>query len=172
MFFEYILEEAFMKSSSSEVLTYLKPEESKMNPNRVKQAFMKVTSIYEQNGQFHANISHWNGDVLPWQAHVFSLDLQGQLHGSCTFVLPVEHYNSTGTHAFLNWSIKLFSGNFIHGKLNGIVILVTWNSAIIHATFKDGELHGPAFAYGRIPVLDIEVLIFCFVIFHIDRLFL
>ena len=159
MSFEDILQEAYMKASPSEVLTYLKPEESKMDPKRVKQSFMDVKSIYEENGIFYANISLWNGDVLPWQGHVFSLDLQGHLHGTCTFVLPSEHYNSTGTHDFLNWSIKLFSGNFIHGKLNGIVILVTWNAANIYATFKDGELHGPTFAYGRIPVFDIEVLI-------------
>ena len=164
MSFENILREAYMRTSSRKVLTYLKPEESKMDPNKVKQRFMDVKAIYHENGQFYANISHWNGDVLPWQAHVFSLDPQGLLHGTCTFVLPVEHYNSTGVHEFLDWSIKMFSGNFIHGKLNGVVLLVTWNAADIFATFKDGELHGPAFAFGRIPVFDIGVLKFDFLI--------
>ena len=110
----------------------------------------------------YANISHWGGDFIPWRFWLGSLDSKGLLHGTCTFVLPVDYYNKTGMHGFLDWSIKLFSGTFDHGKLNGAVLIVTWDTANIFATFKDGELHGPAFGFGKIPVFDIATVSFNF----------
>ena len=139
-------------------LTFLKPEESEMDHFKVKQKFMDNITIYEKEGVFYANISHWGGNIIPWE-FMGSLDYKGLFHGTCTFVLPVDYHNSTGTHNFLDWSIKLFSGTFDHGKLNGVGLIVTWDGANIFATFKDGELHGPAFAFGRIPVFDIAVRI-------------
>ena len=37
--------------------------------------------------------------------------------------------------------------------------MITWSGAVIFATFKDGELHGPAFAFNRITIYDIAVKI-------------
>ena len=161
MNWEKSLEDAYVDLFPYKALTYMKPEESEVDLSKVKQKFLDVKTIYERNGMIYANISHWGGDDIPWK-FMGSLDSQGLLHSTCTFVLPVDYYNSTGTHNFLDWSIKLFSGTFDHGKLNGAVLIVTWDAANIFAMFKDGELHGPAFGFGRIPVFDIATVSFHF----------
>ena len=148
--------EAFSKNSPFDILAQLRDEESEMDSGKVKQKFLDIRSVYHQDGVIFANISHWNGEELPWRMKG-SIDSQGLLHGPCSFALEVQHYNSTGTHDFLNWSLKLFTGSFHHGKLNGLGIFVTWDGANVFAKFKNGELHGPAFGFGRIPVFDIQV---------------
>ena len=156
MEWEKSIEDQYYNNSPYDVLSFLKPEESELNKSKVKQKFMDVRSIYEENGIIIANISHWGGPFLPWQ-FLGSLDHQGLFQGMCTFILPVHYYNTTGTHKFLDWSIKFFSGTFDHGSLNGVVLILTWNAAKIFATFKDSELHGPAVGFGRIPIFDIDV---------------
>ena len=42
---------------------------------------------------------------------------------------------------------------------SSIGTMITWSGAVIFATFKDGELHGPAFAFNRITIYDIAVKI-------------
>ena len=75
-------------------------------------------------------------------------------HGFCIFYLPIKYFNATGKHHFLNWSLKSITGNFEHGKIEGIGKLLTWQGQTIWATFKDGILHGPAYQYGIVPILD------------------
>ena len=75
-------------------------------------------------------------------------------HGFCIFNLPIKYFNATGKHHFLNWSLKSITGNFVHGKIEGIGKLLTWQGQTIWATFKDGILHGPAYQYGIVPILD------------------
>ena len=55
---------------------------------------------------------------------------------------------------------NLISGRFKHGLLNGIVGLVTWQQQLVYSTFKDGIMHGPAIAYGTVPIMNPEV---CFI---------
>ena len=161
-FFEWeqSLDNSYKKLEPYEVLSSLKPEESDVDHFKVKQKFLIIDSIYGQStGTLFAKISHWGGASIPWKFWG-SLDGKGLLHGSCTFELPQDFYNKTGTHEFLDWSISFFSGNFHHGKLNGVVTLKTWNGGNIFATFKDGEMHGPAFGFGRIPIFDLAVRIY------------
>ena len=156
MDWEQRLDNSFKKLDPHEVLSSLKPEESDVEHSKVKQKFLKIESIYGQSGTLFANISHWGGASIPWK-FMGSLDEKGRLHGSCTFELQQEFYNNTGTHDFLDWSISYFSGNFHNGKLNGFGFLATWNGANIFANFKDGELHGSAFGYGRILIFNMAV---------------
>jgi hypothetical protein len=53
----------------------------------------------------------------------------------------------------------LISGRFKHGLLNGIVGFVTWQQQLVYSTFKDGIMHGPAIAYGTVPIMNPEVCI-------------
>ena len=83
-----------------------------------------------------------------------------KIHGSAVLNLPTDHFNDTGRHEFLNWSLKSISGTFNHGIINGIACLITWQGQKIWATFKDGILHGPAFQYGVVPILmDVSKLL-------------
>ena len=143
-------------------IRYFKPELSPLDPSKVKQNFLTNVKVYSENSQIYANMSHWNGNILPWKANVISLDENRQLHGTCSFSLLVDHYNKTGTQNFLNWSLRYFSGRFEHGKLQGLASLLTWNGAIIMAMFKDGVLHGPTIAIGKIPIYDLGVRIICY----------
>ena len=137
---------------------YFKPELSPLDPTKVKQKFLTNVKIYSKNNEIYANMSHWQGNTLPWKAHRISLDNNELLHGTCSFSLLVNWRNKTGTHEFLKWSLKYFSGRFEHGKLQGIASLITWNGAYIIAMFKDGELHGPAIAMGVVPIYDLGVI--------------
>ena len=156
MDWEQSLDNSFKTLDPYDVLTSLKPEETDVQHSKVRQRFLKIESIYGKSGTVFANISHWGGSSIPW-IFLGSLDENGLLHGSCSFELPEDYYNNTGTHEFLDWSINYFSGNFQHGKLNGVGFLTTWNGANIFANFKEGELHGPTFSFGRILIFDLEV---------------
>ena len=140
-------------------IKYFKPELSPINLSKVKQKFLTNVKVYSENAQIYANMSHWNGNILPWKTNVISLDENRQLHGTCSFSLLVDHYNKTGTQDFLKWSLRYFSGRFEHGKLQGLASLLTWNGAVIMAMFKDGVLHGPTIAIGKIPIYDLGVRI-------------
>ena len=99
--------------------------------------------------------------IRSWNIEFLSIDENLQPHGPCKFFLigtwQERHEYESGKHNFLNWSIKEIYGQFNHGKLNGIAKLVTWQSQIIFATFKDGILHGPAIVHGTTPIIDQNV---------------
>ena len=139
---------------------YIKPELSPLNPLKVKQNFLTNVKVYSKSNGIYANMSHWQGNILPWKANEISLDKNGLFHGSCSFTLLPDLFNQTGTHEFLKWSLKYFAGRFEHGKLEGLASLITWNGAFILAMFKDGELHGPAIAIGGVPIYDLGVIIY------------
>ena len=142
-----------------EVLDLVKPEESQMEENKVKQNFLgNDVRISTSKYSIYVNFSHWNGESVPWRAQKISLDSTGYLHGICSFSLEKKFRNNTGTHDFLNWSIKYFHGKFVHGKLQGMAYLETLHGYIF-VTFKDNELHGPAFSFGRYPIYDMAVSI-------------
>ena len=148
-------------SNGYEVLDLVKPEETRMEENKVHQKFIgNDVKIFTSNYLIYANFSHWNGEIVPWIGEKISFDTNGHLHGICTFSLERKYMNNTGKHNFLNWSLKHFHGKFVHGKLQGMARLDTWLDTIIFATFKDNELHGPAFAVGRFPIYDMTVSIF------------
>ena len=164
---QFVLWEDYLNSGSKsngfEVLDLVKPEETKMEENKVQQNFLgNDVKIFTSNHLIYVNFSHWNGEIVPWIGQKMSLDTNGQLHGICTFSLERKYMNNTGKHNFLNWSLKYFHGKFVHGKLQGMVQLETWHGAIIFATFKDNELHGPAFSFGIYPIYDMAVSNFFF----------
>ena len=86
-----------------------------------------------------------------------SVDSEGKLHGVCGFNLIDEHINQTVTPEFFHWSFKFISGRFVHGHIDGLVLLSTWQGTAMYANIVDGVLHGPAFATLRQPVFDIWV---------------
>ena len=53
----------------------------------------------------------------------------------------------------LDWTPVQISGKFSHGNLYGSVEFVTSNYNLIFATFRNGVIHGPVFAYGVSLVL-------------------
>ena len=142
-----------------EVLDLVKPEESHMEENKVQQNFLgNDVKIYTSKYSIYVNFSHWNGESVPWIAKKISFDSNGHLHGICTFSIEKKFMKNTGTHNFLNWSIKYFHGKFVHGKLQGMAYLETLHGYLF-VTFKDNELHGPAFSFGRYPIYDMAVSI-------------
>ena len=96
-----------------EILRYIYPEDSEIDFLKVKEKFMILKEIYVSQSQnkILAKISHWNGKFLPWEALQISFNTNGQLHGICSFQLSIPYYNKPGTHPFLNWSLKYFSGS-------------------------------------------------------------
>ena len=86
-----------------------------------------------------------------------SVDSEGKLHGVCVFNLIDKHINQTVTHEFFHWSFKFISGMFVHGHIEGLVLLSTWQGTDMYANIVNGVLHGPAFANLRQPVFDIWV---------------
>ena len=130
----------------------------KINKLKVSKPFLSLKHIYFEDNIMKANISHWKGETLPWIVNKFGFDAEGQIHGVCQFELVPEYYNKTGTNDFFHWSINGFSGRFLHGLLEGIVQMTTWQGNVLMATFRNGEMHGPAISYGRTPVYDIWVI--------------
>ncbi len=104
-------------------------------------------------------MSIWEGPVTSWTAKALAIDDKGLFHGVCQFSADD---NRTGRHDFLGWKLKMFVGKFVHGKPEGYFVLQTWKNNVITATFREGVLHGPAYALGRSSILDIEVIIYCF----------
>ena len=134
-----------------------KPLNDTTDRQNVSKPFMSLKQIYFEDNTMKANISHWKGESLLWIVNKFGFDTEGQLHGVCQFELVPEYYNRTGMPDFFHWSINGFSGRFIHGKLEGIVGMTTWQGNVMMATFRNGEMHGPAISYGRSPVYNIWV---------------
>ena len=140
----------------------VKPLNEIINEQKVTKPFMTLKHIYFEDNVMKANISHWKGETLPWIVNTFGFDPEGQLHGVCQFELVPDYYNQTGTNDFFHWSINGFSGRFIHGKLEGLVGMTTWQGNVMMASFTNGEMHGPAISYGRSPAYDIWVSNLCF----------
>ena len=164
-FWENLINDTFVDGFENgyEVLNLVKPEPSTtLELDLFQQKFISSNNItiFTSKNVFYANMSHWNGKNLPWRVLEIHLDSNGKLHGKCAFMLELKYWNTTGTHNFLNWSLKYFSGEFFHGKLQGMALLITWNGANIFATFQNGELHGPVFAFGTIPIYDMAVSFF------------
>lgn len=143
-----------------EVISYLKPVTEPMNPAKVKLPFMSNATVGIRNNQIYLFASHFNGKTLPWIATEISFDTEGMLHGYCSFQLERAYFNQTGTHDFLNWSMKSFSGRFLHGKLEGLVLIQTWRGVILFVEFKDGQMHGRAHAIGQKFIFDAEVKLY------------
>ena len=99
------------------MLSFLKPETSNLQPEKVKKKFLSKIYIFTKNNQILANMSHWEGQIATWKPYQISLDPNGKLHGVCGFELLPEFYNKSGTLDFFHWSLKHFSGRFVHGKL-------------------------------------------------------
>ena len=128
-----------------------------LEKDKVEKSFLSLKQIYYKDGNIMVDLSHWNGKTLPWIGSKIGFDDKGRLHGPCLFQLEADYYNQTGMNDFFHWSISVFSGRFINGKLQGAAMMSTWQGNLILATFKYGELHGPALSYGRSPVFDIWV---------------
>ena len=144
-------------------LFYMAPETSQIEPEKVRQPFIS-NLVVDSAKRPTVNMSIWNGPIHTWNADYFTIDESMKLHGSAILNLPIDQFNDTGRHEFLNWSLKSISGTFNHGILNGIACMITWQGQKIWATFKDGILHGPAFQYGVVPILmDVSKLL-CIVI--------
>ena len=98
----------------------MKSETSEIEPEKVRQTFITNLTIDGSGKRTKANMSIWNGPIHPWNVDYLTIDENMKPHGYCVFNLPIEYFNSTGRHEFLNWSLKTISGKFIHGKLDGI----------------------------------------------------
>ena len=175
---EFLMWEQFISENLNfndmiHMLSFLKPETSNLQPEKVKKKFLSKIYIFTKNNQILANMSHWEGKIATWKPYQISLDPNGKLHGVCGFELLPEFYNKTGTHDFFHWSLKHFSGRFVHGKLEGYVSFLTWQGTVMLATFKNGELHGPAIGLGRAVVYDIWVrnLEISLTFIHFEELF-
>ena len=144
-------------------LFYMAPETSQIEPEKVRQTFISNLVVDSSNRPI-VNMSIWNGPIHTWNADYLTIDENMKIHGSAVLNLPTDHFNDTGRHEFLNWSLKSISGTFNHGIINGIACLITWQGQKIWATFKDGILHGPAFQYGVVPILMDVSKLFCIVI--------
>ena len=145
------------QSLSFQKLYHLKPEITPMDPTKVNQKFLSDMTYFSEGSNIHVNMSVWEGPISTWKASIDGFDTQDQLHGFCQFNLLSNFINETGKHDFLEWSLEHISGNFVHGKLQGIGYLITWRGVQIFATFKDGELHGPVSAIGKKFLYDVEV---------------
>jgi len=101
-------------------------------------------------------MSLWNGPIHNWLIECKEIDenMMFEPHGQCSFNLPIQHFNDTGRHDFLDWSLKSIIGRFFNGKIDGEAKLITWQGQIIWVTFKDGILHGPAYQTGLVLTLD------------------
>jgi len=133
-------------------LFHMAPENSQIEPEKVRQTFIS-NLVVDSAKRPTVNMSIWNGPIHTWNADYITIDENMKLHGPAILNLPIDHFNDTGRHEFLNWSLKSISGTFNHGILNGIACLIAWQGQKIWATFKDGILHGPAFQYGVVPIL-------------------
>lgn len=157
---QYLEVHDFLTKTKSEhglikVLNYLKPVESPVDHEKVKLPFMSKVEVIDDKT---AKMSIWNGPVQSWTADFSSRDENGALHGYCGFSIGDRFFNKTGYYGQLKWSIESFSGRFIHGQLDGVVLMNTWFGGKIFATFKNGVMHGPVASYGQFPLLDIEVV--------------
>ncbi len=138
-----------------ENLNQLKPVLDPVNHGSVRQPFITNLSLVSDS-PLSFNMSIWDGPITTWKAGYVSIDTHGQLHGVCNFKSNEEFNNKTGRHELLDWSPRFISGRFVHGQLEGIVIIHTWRSNFILATFKEGVMHGPVYVYGLSAILDIE----------------
>ena len=146
------------QSLNFKTLYHMKPDISPIDPTKVKQKFLSSDMTYFSDGpNIHVNMSVWEGPISTWKVTMDGFDTQDKLHGFCQFNLLNNFVNHTGKHDFLEWSLEHISGNFVHGKLQGIGYLVTWRGVQIFATFKDGEMHGPVSALGKKFLYDVEV---------------
>ena len=136
----------------------LRPDNSPVENEHVHSLFISSLKLYPDITMYiKANISIWNGPIHDWQADVITIDTKGQPHGGCNFQLNPEFYNQTGKHEVLHWSPKAFIGKFHHGKLDGVVFILTWKGEYIYASFKEGVMHGPAYSAGLVNLYSMEV---------------
>ena len=140
-----------------ELFYYVKPESSKSSRVKDIPIFMDNVTLFANENRLFANLSIWEGALLPWELEQFGLDKEGNLHGTCKLSLENQYVNQTGTIDFFPWSINFITGRFINGLLDGVVILGTWQGTILFASFQEGILHGPAFGIIRQPMYDIWV---------------
>merc|ERR1711963_649521 len=115
-----------------------------------------ITIDPSESGIINVNFSLWNGPVQTWNTQILSIDDDFNLHGFVILTLAPKMFNTTGKHEFLDWSLKAIAGNFVHGKLEGIVTVSTWRGQHGAFTFQNGVMHGPAILYGAVAILDIE----------------
>ncbi len=79
------------------------------------------------------------------------LDTNGLPHGQCI----LEVHTEPDGHYLLNWKPIKIKGRFVHGKLEGIARITLVQNSLLWATFHQGVLHGPAFAFGLYPVYEV-----------------
>ena len=68
-----------------------------------------------------------------------------------------------------NSSIYGITGRFVHGKLQGVVILYYNMNRGGFAQVKDGYLHGGIITYGQVPVLPVSMSVIYFPFLTLGR---
>ncbi len=106
--------------------------------------------------------SMWNSSrISEIQMTRGQLDSSGQPHGDCEIkilTMPDKHY-------LLDWQPLKVEGYFKNGNLEGIAKITLMKNSLLWVTFKNGTLHGRAFAYGLYPIYEVNSN-FCFAQFH------
>ena len=135
---------------------HVKPEISPLEPEKVKLPFLSKIEIISEK-HLWVKMSIWNGPIQVWKVNMMSIDENGDLHGAFAVELPNEEdHGKSGSIPNLDWSPKIISGNFVHGKLNGIVMILTYKLQAIFAMTQDNVFHGPCYVMGLASILEME----------------
>jgi hypothetical protein len=131
-------------------------ETSPVDKTKVQIPFLSKTELLDIY-KVSVNLTLFNGLPATFMLEYGGFDIQLQLHGVCHLIINIEHEKHPGAHPLLNWKPVHIQGRFIHGQPEGTFYFGSMNNNIIWATFKQGVLHGPIFAWGVNPILDMEV---------------
>ena len=85
-----------------------------------------------------------------------TVDNNNKLHGYCVLSILKDDENLVPRDKTLGWVPHKIAGYFIHGKLNGIAIIVTNHNSYGWVTATNGILHGPIVVYGLHAILPVS----------------
>ena len=125
----------------------MKPEATSPQRSLVKIPFISDIKMIDYDNQVF-NLTIFNGKPAKFVMHKGGIHKNLNLHGTCHLVTSKTQAKLVGTHPMLNWTPFEIKGKFIHGNLEGRVRILTTNNNVIFASFKNGVMHGPVFAYG------------------------
>ena len=143
----------FGASAALEVLWQLKPESSKVNAENSTKLISDVivntdtkTATAVVLGSPPLNLVFETGDI--------KVDKDLLLNGFNDLSILTGHQQLIPRDKALGWTPIRIIGNFIHGELNGIVLLKTNVSTSVWATVKNGILHGPCVISGISYIIE------------------
>ena len=130
-------------------LLHIRPEKSPLD-SQFSFPFLSISEMISDQFVW-VKMSVWKGPIQSWRVNTMSIDTDGQLHGSVTLEV---FEGKSGSIPGLDWSPKIIMGTFVHGKLNGIVMFMTYRNQAVFATIKDNVFHGPCYVMGNTAILS------------------